>query len=58
VEQQAVQVNWDAIQGAAAQEPPDVIEERLAQETVPCLEAKLNGYRLSRASAGQRWPTK
>jgi hypothetical protein len=39
---QGVQLCWDAIQGAA--EVPDVIEERLAQESIPHLEAKLNGH--------------
>jgi hypothetical protein len=51
VVQQTVQVNWDAIQAAAAQEPPDVIEERLAEASIPHLEAKLNGHR-SREDAG------
>jgi hypothetical protein len=36
-----VQIDWDAIANAAP--VPDVIEERLAQESIPPLEAKLNG---------------
>jgi hypothetical protein len=51
VVQQSVQIPWDAIQAAAAQEPPDVIEDRLAEASIPHLEAKLNGHR-SREDAG------
>jgi hypothetical protein len=51
VVQQNVQVNWDAVQGAADTPVPDVIEERLARESIPHLEAKLNGYR-SREDGG------
>jgi hypothetical protein len=37
---------WDAIQGAADAGPPeDSVEERLARESIPALEAKLNGTR-------------
>jgi hypothetical protein len=52
VVQQTVQIAWDAIQGAAdAGEPPDVIEERLAEASIPHLEARLNGQG-SREDAG------
>jgi hypothetical protein len=51
VVQQNVQINWDAIAGA--EPPPDVIEERLAAESIPYLEAKLNERRREDAGAGE-----
>jgi hypothetical protein len=52
VVQQNVQVNWDEVQGAAAQEPPDTIEERLARERVGCPAALSNAPAAEGGGAG------
>jgi hypothetical protein len=52
VVQQNVQVAWDEVQGAAAQEPPDTIEERLARERVGCPAALSNGPAAEGGEAG------
>jgi hypothetical protein len=46
-----VQIPWDEIAGAMKAVPPDVIEERLAEASIPHLEARLDGHR-SREDAG------